>query len=240
MLSGWFWANLLLLVVLWVVFMVFVYKPIRDSLLDYKWAAISFVITFVLKSQIANPKLYNKKASDGKLITSRAYYAFCCVAWTFYGFSTGAFAALTRCVYYILYAVAALFVYDSSLLPGPLKSLDAGHASFCSLLWAHHLHHNVTLVSAAKCLQEAIPSKTTPAFRRARNKLQLAYTLLNNPAVAKHRRDHAALESSAAVDVLSDGDTPRTVKPSARIHPVGAAAPPPPLPAPPPGVESPR
>ena len=88
MLSGWFWANLLLLVVLWVVFMVFVYKPIRDSLLDYKWAAISFVITFVLKSQIANPKLYNKKASDGKLITSRAYYAFCCVAWTFYGFST--------------------------------------------------------------------------------------------------------------------------------------------------------
>ncbi|KAH8065636.1 very-long-chain enoyl-CoA reductase [Aureococcus anophagefferens] len=141
MVSGWFWAFTFLLVILWVVVMCVVFPPIRDYILTYQWAAISFVITFILKGQILTPKLYNKKASDGKIITfrrrrlffrtlepnvarrrSRAYYALCCVAWMFYGFATGAFAALTRMVYFILWTIQALFIYDGSLLPGPSTS----------------------------------------------------------------------------------------------------------------------
>ena len=71
MVSGWFWAFTFLLVILWVVVMCVVFPPIRDYILTYQWAAISFVITFILKGQILTPKLYNKKASDGKIITSR-------------------------------------------------------------------------------------------------------------------------------------------------------------------------
>ena len=69
--SGWFWAFTFLLVILWVVVMCVVFPPIRDYILTYQWAAISFVITFILKGQILTPKLYNKKASDGKIITFR-------------------------------------------------------------------------------------------------------------------------------------------------------------------------
>ena len=71
MVSGWFWAFTFLLVILWVVVMCVVFPPIRDYVLTYQWAAISFVITFILKGQILTPKLYNKKASDGKIITFR-------------------------------------------------------------------------------------------------------------------------------------------------------------------------
>ena len=37
-----------------------------------------------------------------------------------------------------------------------------------------------------------------PVERGPGNRMQLAYTLLNNPSVVKHRRDHAALKECSS------------------------------------------
>ena len=54
------------------------------------------------------------------------------------------------------------------------------------------------MVAAAEVPRDGANSGASPSYRRARNRMQLAYTLLNNPSVVKHRRDHAALKECSS------------------------------------------
>ena len=91
-----------------------------------------------------------------------------------------------RLCYFIIWSLQAVFLFDSSLLPEELRSLDSGYGAFCGMLWAHHRHSNPHVLVACRALRET--SDDPPARRRARNRFGLALTLLRNPGLAKHRR----------------------------------------------------
>ena len=129
-----------------------------------------------------------------------------------YGLISGSTGALVRFCYYVVWCAEALFIFDECMLPGPLKTLDAGHMSFTATLWCYHRHHNVCMRQAA----ELFAGPRDPAPSRAKTRWHLAYTLLKNPSLVRERgRRIAGAAGSAAASPARN--SPRSGKGAAVV-----------------------
>ena len=184
--SAWAWVWLILALLGFVVAVNLTYPPLLNYWLTWQWWLYSIVITTTIKSAIVTPYLYKKRATDGAVVLDRGLYTLCFAGWLVYGVITGTWGAFMRLCYFIIWSLQAVFLFDSSLLPEELRSLDSGYGAFCGMLWAHHRHSNPHVLVACRALRDT--SDDPPARRRARNRFGLALTLLRNPGLAKHRR----------------------------------------------------
>ncbi|KAH8066369.1 very-long-chain enoyl-CoA reductase [Aureococcus anophagefferens] len=184
--SAWAWVWLILALLGFVVAVNLTYPPLLNYWLTWQWWLYSIVITTTIKSAIVTPYLYKKRATDGAVVLDRGLYTLCFAGWLVYGVITGTWGAFMRLCYFIIWSLQAVFLFDSSLLPEELRSLDSGYGAFCGMLWAHHRHSNPHVLVACRALRDT--SDDPPARRRSRNRFGLALTLLRNPGLAKHRR----------------------------------------------------
>ncbi|KAH8050339.1 very-long-chain enoyl-CoA reductase [Aureococcus anophagefferens] len=145
--SAWAWVWLILALLGFAAAVNLTYPPLLNYWLTWRWL-YSIVITTTIKSAIVTPYLYKKRATDGAVVLDRGLYTLCFAGWLVYGVITGTWGAFMRLCYFIIWSLQAVFLFDSSLLPGAAV-LDSGYGAFCGMLWAHHRHSHVLVACRA-------------------------------------------------------------------------------------------
>lgn len=154
------------------------------------------------------------KDKNGDIETVQGYsFAFC--IYLFFNLLYGTLSAVYRLLYFIIYTIFALIRMDVTLLPLPFWGYDAAFSSFSSYMLYEHETKNPILTMAVRHLAQGLDVRGSDGNKsiRARVRWHLAYTLLNNPSLIKHRRRKCKEVDAVDVDpeikenvLKSDGD----------------------------------
>ncbi|KAJ1448530.1 hypothetical protein M885DRAFT_599765 [Pelagophyceae sp. CCMP2097] len=151
----------------------FVQPDIRRWILSWHYYLYAYLVSqnpaYVITYVIIQPILFSKYAADGRRVKRPVVFAICYVAWAAYGVIVGALNTLMRLAYFLLWSFVAIFVLEDTILPPMLKSMDAVHNTFMSVLWAHHQHANAVVHAGVHAHQQ--PAAHRPAQKTLQRRL---------------------------------------------------------------------
>eukprot|EP00635_Sarcinochrysidales_sp_CCMP3193_P009927 CAMPEP_0118890098 /NCGR_PEP_ID=MMETSP1166-20130328/726_1 /TAXON_ID=1104430 /ORGANISM="Chrysoreinhardia sp, Strain CCMP3193" /LENGTH=376 /DNA_ID=CAMNT_0006828699 /DNA_START=321 /DNA_END=1451 /DNA_ORIENTATION=+ len=177
--------------------MCLVNQGIRDFLWDHRALAISYGISYVLKTFVLQPAVFHYYATDGFLVKRDVPFYVCNVAWIAYGVIVGATVAVARVGLYFAFSLVASADLGDCFLPEPVANVDYAHMAYTAEVHLHNNHHNTVAHVFADNLRDEVrgnddddddESSRRQTRSRVRNKWQLAYTLIHNPKLRIERR----------------------------------------------------
>ena len=161
---------------------------INDGMRSFLWSfrtlALSYGISYIVKTYILQPYLFHGYATDGFLIKRDVPFYLCNIAWIAYGVFVGATVALVRVALYFAYSVYATGDLGNCILPEKFQQVDYAYMSYTSQIHLHNHHHN----TVAHVFKDTLLTSTKTYNHRGRNRWHLAYTLIHNPKLRIHRR----------------------------------------------------
>eukprot|EP00937_MAST-01D_sp_MAST-1D-sp2_P000287 g287.t1 len=150
------------------------------------------VLQLVLDSYIGNRRL-----SDGYWIYRPKAWAWFSSTGALPSVITGIVGSIKRFAYLLLISLASVATLDSTNFPPELAGMDQGYNAFMAVAIMQHRHRSPVLTTArdkifgqnGRHTQRGSLGKSnlSAAGLRARTRWQLAYTLLNNPALLQLR-----------------------------------------------------
>mmetsp|Transcript_14298 Transcript_14298/g.42886 ORF Transcript_14298/g.42886 Transcript_14298/m.42886 type:complete len:995 (-) Transcript_14298:239-3223(-) len=181
---------------------------IIEFLIDYVLRPfLAWLGSFLLLKHVFNPLVLQGWCSDGRSIKRPVSFAYAIFTLMLYQLFTGFFSAIFRLVSMLGWCFVAVLRLDMTIFPKELAGMDAGYMAFCSNVYFRHQHSNAVLQEAVRAFADidrgeetegegeggstektALETEKSEAHRRARNRWQVAYTLLKNPALVKLRR----------------------------------------------------
>mmetsp|Transcript_1932 Transcript_1932/g.8546 ORF Transcript_1932/g.8546 Transcript_1932/m.8546 type:complete len:910 (-) Transcript_1932:2723-5452(-) len=182
---------------------------------NYFEAVAAWFVTFLLLKLLFNPFVYQGVLSDGVSVKRPVLFHYATLTLLLYNLFTGFLQALLRLAYMVCFCFVAILRLDVTIFPSQLQMIDVGIMCFNSICYFRHHHGNAIVQEAVDVFRGGQREKEA-AFAasahhdryrthvRVRNRWQVAYTLLKNPALAKYR--HGITKDFANIAKSHDPD----------------------------------
>eukprot|EP00940_MAST-03C_sp_MAST-3C-sp2_P000194 g194.t1 len=184
-------GNLLNIFVWWLVFILFAYEPIFDSITKplIEWT-LFFGLSYCLNMAMTT-FLYDRQVSDPHFFyrfkNSSIYFLADFLLFAYYIAYMG-MALIYKVLYGILILLGLIFRMDLTNYGEGVEMMDTGFATVMALIALNERVNNPIMRVFSRCTR--VKSTDLPmvaARRRARLRWKLAYTLVRNPSIVKHR-----------------------------------------------------